>query len=180
MRGLGLGRERTDGHGARGQRGPDDCDLVVDEQLLRRLFGVVGNAAIVLDDEIDLPTSDGGAILVHVELDAGQDLLADGCKSAGERQHDTDLHVLSKGSDGRRSRKIGGRRRHHFGQIGLTRFRRVIGTYPCTLRPIWRQSFLLWNFLGCARWGQPRWNRRRKEEKSFAMLQTLKLRCETS
>jgi hypothetical protein len=100
-----LGRERTDGHGARGDPRADDGDLVVDDQLLRQPFGVVGNAGVILDDEVDLLAGDGGAVLVHVHLDAGLDLLADWGEPAGEWQHHADLHVLSKGAGGRQRRR---------------------------------------------------------------------------
>src|SRR5262249_59352664 len=46
---------------------------------------------MVLDDELDLLAADGGTVLVHVELDAGLHLLADGSEAAGERQHQADL-----------------------------------------------------------------------------------------
>src|SRR5262249_56050236 len=79
----------------------DDGDLVVDDELLRQPLGVVGNTAIVLDDEVDLLAADAGTVLVHVHLDAGLDLLADRGEPAGERQHDADLHVLSRSAGGR-------------------------------------------------------------------------------
>ena len=66
-----------------------------------------GTLAVVLDDEVDLLAGDGGAVLVHVHLDAGLDLLADRREPAGERQHHADLYVLgrSAGRDQRPDRQ---------------------------------------------------------------------------
>ena len=100
--GLALGRKRPDRHGARGERGADDRDLLVDDEFLCQPLGVVGHAGVVLDDEVDLLAGDGGAVLVHVELGAGLDLLADRREAARQRQHQADLRrVLGSGAGGR-------------------------------------------------------------------------------
>jgi hypothetical protein len=62
------------------ERRADDRNLVVDDQLLCQALGVVGNTGIILDDEIDLLAGDGVAVLLHVKLDAGLHLLADGAR----------------------------------------------------------------------------------------------------
>ena len=43
-------------------------DLVVDDQLLRDALGDVGDAGVVLDDQLDLLAGDRVAVLLHVEL----------------------------------------------------------------------------------------------------------------
>src|SRR5260370_16907529 len=96
-----MGEGGRVGQGAGGNRRADDGDLVVDDELLRQPLGVVGNAAIVLDDEVDFLAGNAGAVLVHVHLDAGLDLLADRGESAGQRHHDPALPVLSQTPRGR-------------------------------------------------------------------------------
>ena len=62
---LGLGRERRDRErGRRDAEAGDDADLVVDDQLLREALGVVGNRAVILDDDLDLLAGDGVAVLL--------------------------------------------------------------------------------------------------------------------
>ncbi len=48
----------------------DDVDLVVDDHLLNDAPGIVGNAGIVADDELDLAAGDAVAVLLHDRLSA--------------------------------------------------------------------------------------------------------------
>ena len=67
---FAFGGERRDRkRGRRDAEAGDDVDLVVDDQFLRDALGVVGNGAVVLDDDLDLLAGDGVAVLLHVELD---------------------------------------------------------------------------------------------------------------
>ena len=91
---LGFGRNRRHRHGARRQAGAEEIDLVVDDQFLGQPLGIVGNAAVVPDDQLDLLAGDGVAVLRHVELGAVRDLAADGALHAGHRNDDPDLDGL--------------------------------------------------------------------------------------
>ena len=85
-------------------------DLVVDDQLLREALGVVGDAGVVLDDELDLLAGDGVAVLLHVELDGRLDLLAGRGLLAGHRQDEADLdRVLRPGRAGQGEQRRRGR-----------------------------------------------------------------------
>ena len=92
---LRLGRQRRRGKRRRGNaEAGDEIDLVVDDQFLREALGVVGNRAVILQDDLDLLAGDGVALLLHVELDRVVDLLAGRRLAAGHRQDQADLHGL--------------------------------------------------------------------------------------
>src|SRR5262249_52775151 len=89
-----------------------------DDELLRQALGIVGNAGVVLDDQVDLLAGDGRAVLVHIGLDAGLNLLANRREPAGERQHQTDLgRVLGQRAGGREC--AGGKRNSNLTQHEL-------------------------------------------------------------
>src|SRR5439155_866780 len=71
----------------------------------------------------DLLAGDSSAVLVHVELDAGLDLLADGCEAAGERQHHANFDVLGQDAGGRHCARRQGNRddtQHEFPLLGMS------------------------------------------------------------
>src|SRR5262249_20464164 len=72
----------------------ENLHLVVDQKLLRDALGDIGNAAIILDDELDLLAGDGVALLLDVELGACRHLLADGGELAGHRDDQPDFDGL--------------------------------------------------------------------------------------
>src|SRR5439155_3641882 len=78
--------------GRRNTESGDEMDLVVDDQFLREALGVVGNRAVVLEDDLDLLAGDGVALLLHVKLNGVVDLLAGRRLPAGHRQDQADLH----------------------------------------------------------------------------------------
>ena len=72
--------------------------MIVDHELLGEPLGVVGDAAVIPDDELDLLAGDRVAMLRHVELDGGGDFLPGGAHRAGHRQDEADLDgVLRRG-----------------------------------------------------------------------------------
>ena len=75
--------------------------MIVDHELLGEPLGIVGDAAVVPDDELDLLAGDRVAMLRHVELDGGGDFLPGGAHRAGHRQDEADLDgVLGGGAAG--------------------------------------------------------------------------------
>ena len=68
--------------------------LVVDDQLLRQTLGHVGDAGVVLDDQLDLLARDRIALLLHVQLRRRLDLPARRGERPGHRQDEADLHRL--------------------------------------------------------------------------------------
>ena len=105
LRDLALGRQRRRGKGRRGNaEAGDEIDLVVDDQFLREALGIVGDRAVILQDDLDLPAGDGVALLLHVELDRIVDLLAGRRLAAGHRQDQADLHALLSAGRSRCSR----------------------------------------------------------------------------
>ena len=75
--------------------------MIVDDELLGEPLGVVGDAAVIPDDELDLLAGHGVAMLRHVELDCGDDFLPGGADRAGHRHDEADLDgVLGGGAAG--------------------------------------------------------------------------------
>ena len=75
--------------------------MIVDDELLRQPLGDVRHAAVVADENLDLLAGHRVAVLRHVELDAGDDLLAGGADRAGHRHDEADLdRVLGGGAAG--------------------------------------------------------------------------------
>ena len=72
----------------------EEVHLVVDDQVLRDALGIVGNGAVVLDDEFDLLAGDGVALLRHEQLGAGRDLLAGRLLLTGHRQNEADFDAV--------------------------------------------------------------------------------------
>jgi len=68
--------------------------LVIDDELLGETLGVVWHGAVVLENHLDLLARNGRAMLLHVELHAGIDLLAGRGLRPGHRQNETDLHAV--------------------------------------------------------------------------------------
>ena len=92
---LRLGRERRRRHRRRRHaEARDDVHLVIDEELLGEPLGVVGNGAVVLEQNLDLLAGDRRTMLLHVELDAGIDLLAGRSLRPGHRQDEADLDAV--------------------------------------------------------------------------------------
>ena len=77
FRNLGLGgdRRRRQRAGREPKTGKEG-DLVVHHQLLGEPLGHVGIAGVVADDQFDLLAGNRVAVLLHVELGAGGELLA--------------------------------------------------------------------------------------------------------
>ena len=89
---LALGRDRRGRQGRRRDaEAGEHVDLVVDDQLLRDPPRRVGNAAVVLEDHLDLAAGDGRAVLRLPELDRRLDLLAGRRRLAGHGQDEADL-----------------------------------------------------------------------------------------
>src|SRR5581483_9357156 len=83
----------------------DDVDLVADHELLCEPLGHVGrDATDILADDLELLAADAIAVLLHVELDAGIDLVAGVGELARIRKNDADLH---------RVLRVGGAHSHH-------------------------------------------------------------------
>ena len=62
---LDFGGERRDRERRRRDaEAGEEGHLVVDDQVLRDALGIVGNGAVVLDDELDLLAGDGVAVLL--------------------------------------------------------------------------------------------------------------------
>ena len=76
---------------------PRNGDMIVDHELLGEPLGIVGDAAVIPDDELDLLAGDGVAVLRHVELDGGGDFLPGGADRAGHRQDEADLDGVLRG-----------------------------------------------------------------------------------
>ncbi len=75
--------------------------MIVDDQLLRQALGVVGNGAVVLEDDLDLAAGDRVAVLLHIKSHGGVDLLAGRGLAAGHRKNKADLHgLLGRGAAG--------------------------------------------------------------------------------
>ena len=106
-----FGRERRDRERRRRHaKAGHERDLLVDDQLLRDALGVVGNRAVILDDEFDLLAGDGVAMLRHVELDGRRFLLAGRLLLARHRQNEADLdRVLRERGICRREAERNGR-----------------------------------------------------------------------
>ena len=89
---LALRRDRRGRERERRQaEAGEHVDLLVDDELLRDPPRRVGDAGVVLDDDLDLAAGDGVAVLRDVELDRGLDLLAGRRRLAGHRQDEADL-----------------------------------------------------------------------------------------
>ena len=74
-----MRRDRRGGERAWRQGETDEeIHLVIDRQFLRQATGRVGNAGIVLHDQLDLAASDRVAVQLHVEPHARFHLPADG------------------------------------------------------------------------------------------------------
>ena len=66
---------------------PIRSHFVVDDHLLDDAAGIVGDAAVVAHDELDLSPGDHVAVLLHVKLDRGLQLSADGVEARpGQRE----------------------------------------------------------------------------------------------
>ena len=90
--------------------------MIVDDEFLGETLGVVGHAAIISDDQLDLLAGDHVAVLRHVELDRGDHFLPGGADRPGHRHDEADLDgVLGGGGAGCRrhncDRKSGGEMR---------------------------------------------------------------------
>ena len=66
--------------------------LVVDHEFLGEPLGHIGVAGVVLDDEFDFLAGDHVALLLHVELGAGDQVFAGRRERAGQRHEQADLH----------------------------------------------------------------------------------------
>ena len=64
------------------------------DQLLRQALGHVGQAGVVLDDQLDLASGDRVAVLREPQLHAVLDLLAVSREWAGHRQDESDLQRI--------------------------------------------------------------------------------------
>ena len=67
---------------------------MVGDEVLSETLGVFCNTPIVRYYETDLSAGDKVAILLHVKLCGGNDLLADWRKGAGQRHHNANLELL--------------------------------------------------------------------------------------
>ena len=70
-RDFGFGHQRRDRERRRRDADADEADFVVDDHLLDDAARIVGNAAVVAHDELDLSPGDHVAVLLHVKLDRG-------------------------------------------------------------------------------------------------------------
>ena len=66
---LGFGDELRHRERRRRDAHADDVDLVVDDHLLNDAPGIVGNAGIVADDDLDLAAGDAVAVLLLIDLE---------------------------------------------------------------------------------------------------------------
>jgi hypothetical protein len=112
-RDLGLGHERAIGE--RGRRNPagDDVHLVVDDHFLNEAAGVIGDAGVVAQDQLDFLAGDLIAMLLDVEPRTGRRLPAGSGKTgAGHGKAHADLdHFLRGGAArGERDQAGGGER----------------------------------------------------------------------
>ena len=83
------------GHGGRRDaHAGQHVDLVVDDQLLREAARLVGQAGVVLDDQLDLLACYRVAMLRHIQACSGFDLAAGGGLLARHGQHQADLEFL--------------------------------------------------------------------------------------
>src|ERR1700730_12341958 len=98
---LGFGGDRRHGHRARRDAGGQQRYLVVDDQLLGEPLGVVGDAGVVAEDQLDLLAGDAVAMLRHVELGRGGDFTAARGVRPGHLHDHADLdRVLRRGAAG--------------------------------------------------------------------------------
>jgi hypothetical protein len=102
-RDFGLGGERRYGQRRRRDAGPEDGDFVVDDQLLGKPLRGVRCGSIILDNELDLASRHGVAVLAKIGLDAVDGGFADGVEGTGHRHDQSELqHLLcGRGSDAR-------------------------------------------------------------------------------
>ena len=99
--------------------------MIVDDQFLRQPLGVVGHAAGIAQDDLDLLAGDRVAVLLHVEIDGGLDLLAGRGLLPRHRYDEADLDGVL------RERAAGGERAD--GERG-NRAGRVFELHWCYLR----------------------------------------------
>ena len=124
LRHLGFGRERRDRERRRRDaEAGEEVHLVVDDQVLRDALGVVGNGAVILDDEFDLLAGDGVAVLRHEELDGGGFLLAGRLLLAGHRQDEADLDAVAACAPAPPRRRVAA-------QVAARKMRRFTGFLP--------------------------------------------------
>ena len=84
---LGLGHQRRDRERGRRDADADDIDLIVDDHVLDDAARIVGNAAVVPHDQLDLAAGDRVTVLLHVKLDRGRELPADGVEAGAGHRH---------------------------------------------------------------------------------------------
>jgi hypothetical protein len=115
LRDLGFGCERGNGEGRRRHaKAGEEGDLVAHDQFLGQPLGVIGNGAVILDDDLDLPAGDSTAVLRLVEPDRRGNLLAGRLLRAGHGQDESDLDGLGSGIAGRKgAERECGKAHHH-------------------------------------------------------------------
>ncbi len=92
---LGFGDERGDGQRRRRDADADQPHLFVDDHLLDDAARIVGDAAVVAHDDVELAPGDDVAVLRNVKLEGGCELPADGVEPRpGQRQADAHLENL--------------------------------------------------------------------------------------